>query len=107
MHRLLATLGEALFFDLIALQRADDRGKNPKNRRGEAWFDRLEALGHTLLEEGACLTLKDLAVSGEDLLALGFRGPALGQALRMLLAQVTAEVLPNEKKALINYLKNK
>lgn len=107
VHRLLATLGEALFFDLIALQRADDRGKNPKNRRGEAWFDRLEALGHTLLEEGACLTLKDLAVSGEDLLALGFRGPALGQALRMLLAQVTAEVLPNEKKALINYLKNK
>ena len=51
--------------------------------------------------ENACLTLKDLAISGHDLMALGFSGPAIGKTQRYLLEQVLEERLPNEKEALL------
>lgn len=63
-------------------------------------------LAEQLLQERACLSIKDLAVSGQDLMALGLRGPAIGDALERLLEQVTEEILPNQKEALLAYLKN-
>ena len=49
-----------------------------------------------------CFSLKDLAVGGQDLLALGFApGPALGSVLQTLLAQVVDGALPNERTALL------
>ena len=53
------------------------------------------------MAEGACLTLKGLAVKGNDLLNLGYApGPGLGAALQALLDLVVAGEIPNEKGAL-------
>ena len=54
-----------------------------------------------LLAEEGCLKLKDLAINGNDLMALGFSGRAIGQCLQSLLDQVLDETLPNEKAALL------
>lgn len=55
-----------------------------------------------LLQEDACLQLRDLAISGSDLQALGYApGPAIGKCLNALLQLVVDEQLPNEKKALL------
>ncbi|MFQ8983407.1 MAG: hypothetical protein ACLR6W_04165 [Evtepia sp.] len=43
-------------------------------------------------------------MGGEDLLALGYRGPAIGRALRALLDQVLSETVSNEKNALLQRL---
>ena len=63
------------------------------------------SLAEGLLEEGACLTLRQLAVGGKELIALGYQGSAVGDALNCLLEQVTEEKLPNRKENLIEFLK--
>ena len=57
--------------------------------------------------ENACLSLKDLAINGGDLVALGFKpGKALGACLQCLLEQVLDEKLPNDRSALLAEAKN-
>jgi tRNA nucleotidyltransferase (CCA-adding enzyme) len=51
------------------------------------------------------LQVSDLAVNGNDLIALGFSGPAIGQALAQLLSLVLDETLPNEHDVLLEALK--
>ena len=51
--------------------------------------------------ENACLSLKDLALNGHDLMALGITGKAIGETLNALLEKVMEEELPNEKQALL------
>lgn len=58
-----------------------------------------------LRREDACLTVKDLAVDGNDLQALGLQGKAIGDALQSLLDQVLDEALPNEREALLDFLR--
>ena len=54
-----------------------------------------------ILERGDCLTLGDLALSGEDLKALGIPpGPEMGSLLRRLLDAVQEGGVPNQAAAL-------
>ena len=84
---------------LIDLQRADQAGK------GTAMNDRsfekmLQALEQLEKAEGR-LQIRDLAIDGHDLMALGFEpGPALGDCQKQLLELVLSGELPNEKEAL-------
>ena len=73
---------------------------------GMEQFPLLQRLVDELLDEDACLTVKDLAVDGRDLLALGFApGPKMGQCLNALLALVQDDVLSNEKEPLLTKAK--
>ena len=59
-------------------------------------------------QENDCLSLKDLAVKGTDLLQAGVEpGPRMGQLLQTLLEKVQNEELPNEKNALLAYIQEK
>ena len=60
-----------------------------------------------LVAEGSCLQLSQLAVSGKDMLTLGLKGRAVGEALRELLDKVIDGELPNEKNALTDYIRGK
>ena len=60
-----------------------------------------------LRAENACLTVKDLAVNGNDLLALGYQGKAIGETLNALLEGVLDETLPNERQALLDRAKQR
>jgi tRNA nucleotidyltransferase (CCA-adding enzyme) len=62
----------------------------------------VEALARELLAEQACFRVKDLAVNGCDLIALGIpEGPAVGRTLNALLEAVLGEEVPNERDALL------
>ena len=54
-------------------------------------------------EEGVPFSLKQLAVKGDDLLALGLSGRAVGEALNTLLDQVVEGKMPNDKGLLLLY----
>lgn len=58
------------------------------------------------LKKSPCLSIRDLAVDGKELMALELQGSAIGNAQKYLLEQV-AEGLPNEKEILINAIKNR
>jgi len=102
IKKLLGRLGEEDFFRLLALKRADALAHHPDYRGRAAACDRMEARARALLAQKAPFSLKDLAVNGNDLLALGFpRGPMIGQTLNAILDSVLSGELPNEKAALL------
>ena len=108
LRRLLRRLGEERLRRLIALQRADNLAQAPAYRaeRGAGLDEVLRRLD-AILREDACFSLRQLAVNGRDLLALGFRGPAIGTALDHLLNEVVEGRLPNEREALLQAVREK
>ena len=108
LRRLLRRLGEERLRRLIALQRADNLAQAPAYRaeRGAGLDEVLRRLD-AILREDACFSLRQLAVNGRDLLALGFRGPAIGTALDFLLNEVVEGRLPNERQALLQAVREK
>ena len=100
LRRRLGKYGVDATRQLLTLQRADFGCKGTKAQTD--FFDRTEALLEELLSEDACLRIKDLAVDGHDLMALGFApGPGIGNCLAWLLGLVQEERLPNEKQPLL------
>lgn len=60
-----------------------------------------------MVQNKVCLSVSDLAVKGEDLLALGVeKGKPIGDWLKTLLDQVLLDRLPNEKNALLVYVES-
>lgn len=94
-------LGEDTFRCLLAVKRADNLAQHPDYRGRLAEIDRAEDILNALLDRQACFSLRDLAVDGRDMLALGLRGPAVGHALNALLAQVLDGALPNHRDTLL------
>ena len=102
VRRALSRMGPELFFQLMRLKRADVLALAPECRDRLAVYDRVEALANAQLAAGTALSLRELAVSGRDLLAIGYQpGPALGQALQALLDAVLDGSVENEKDALL------
>lgn len=101
LRRRLGKYGEEAVWQLLALQRADFGSKGTGVDEPEN-FENVASLLREILAEGACLTLKDLAISGSDLAAMGFApGKAFGDCLTYLLSQVQDETLPNTREALL------
>lgn len=102
LRRRLGQYGEEALWELLALQKADFSSKGT-GMDEPSDFLRTEALIREILAEGACLTLKDLAVSGSDLIGIGYApGREIGDCLRFLLEQVQSDALPNERPALLD-----
>ena len=88
---------------LTRLQMADFGGKVDEGDLDE-W---LELLQEVDAREGA-LTLKTLAVKGGDLMGLGIApGKQVGELLNRLLSMVLAGELPNDREALLEYVRIK
>ena len=91
--------------DLLAVQRCDALahapiGRDSALRNIEKW----EQLLNAVLAQKPCLSLKALAVSGDDLLSLGMApGPAVGQLLNEMLREVADGTLKNDREALLAY----
>ena len=98
-RRFLARHGDELALDLLAHKAADMRGKDRSENEHEA-FARFREL--VAAERSSPHTLAELAVSGDDLIAAGFReGPELGRVLATLLDEVVEEPRRNERDGLL------
>ena len=73
---------------------------------GRNVFPQLRELLTQIRAEDDVLAVKDLAVNGNDLLALGLRGRQIGQALDIVLGAVIDERLENEKEAELAWLRS-
>ena len=76
--------------------------RNPAHARQHC--EELNAALDELLSQKPCFTLKDLAVNGKDLLALGFQGKEIGDRLNFLLNQVMDGQVENQREALLQML---
>ena len=105
LRRQLRRLGWDTFRDLLILQEADTGSKGVGKETHDDHFSGIYRLLAEIEAENACLTLKDLAVNGHDLMLLGYTGKQIGTALNRLLEKVVDDELPNEKQALLESLK--
>lgn len=105
--RALRILGEKDLRRLILVKRADNFGQAPAYWDRQKELDKAEEILNRLLAEDACFSLKQLAVNGRDLLALGLSGPAVGAALEELLGKVMDGTLPNEREALLEHIRER
>ena len=103
LRRQVSKFGFPMVEAMLSLQEADMGSKGTGEDDGSAVFSEVRELLAELKAEDACLGLKDLAVNGNDLMALGYRGKAIGTCLNALLEQVVDERLPNEKEALLGW----
>lgn len=104
LRRRLSRMGQQQVLWLLELQEADmsSKGTGMLDPEETEHFRLLRSMTAQLLEEAACLTLKDLAVNGNDLMQLGIpAGKELGRCLKSLLDRVLDETLPNEREALL------
>ena len=105
VRRAMVRMGEEGLEELLCLQEADMGSKGTGKPAELKQFSQIRGLIREIREENACLSLKDLAVNGRDLMTLGFQGKAVGTCLNRLLELVVDEVLPNEKEALLTAAK--
>ena len=96
-------MGPDLFPLILEVKAADLAACRDERRQDEEnSLERLKALWEEISREGAPLTLKELAVTGSDLIRHGMKpGPALGETLNALLEIVLEEPEKNTKEYLL------
>jgi len=109
VRRALNRMGEDIFVMLFAVQYADIRAQSDYQRE-----EKLQRLTHKkeiyegICQRKECLSLKDLAVTGSDLIALGIpAGRQIGVVLNDLLDIVLEEPERNTREELLRISKEK
>ncbi len=106
VRRLIAKIGEDAFPDMFEINRADLLAQSGYLRKEKlAKQERLEAMYREITEKKDCLSLKDLAVGGKDLLERGLKpGRELGEILQRMLTDVLENPAHNKKEYLLENL---
>ena len=100
LRRHLGKLGWETMENLLTLQEADTLATGTTHDMELTLFSHVRAILSEIQAENACLSLKDLALNGHDLMALGYQGKAIGLELNRLLNLVLEEQCENTREAL-------
>ena len=92
-----------LFLQVLDADRISKLKGQPESR---SRIDRAEYFFQLCKENHLCCRVKDLQVSGSDLLALGIQGREIGTMLNYLLQVVIEEKVPNQKDDLLFLIKS-
>lgn len=103
VKKLLSQLGDELFFRLLDVKRADNSAKQEFVLAELEGFDKIESYAKSLLNQGACLKISQLAIDGNRLVSIGYSGRAVGEMLSELLELVIEEKLENTAETLADY----
>ena len=99
----LTEIGEEAALQLIGLQIALAAASGEPT----AELSDTETLLGSLCQAGCCTTIKDLAITGSDILELGVQpGPHIGRCMQSLLNLVQEDILTNEKEELLEAAKD-
>ena len=108
LRKAIVEVGPELFPMLLEVKRADMLAQSMyKREEKEQELRDLHQLYEKILEEKNCLSLKDLALDGKDLIALGMKpGKELGETLQILFEYVLEYPERNSREYLEEYLKS-
>ena len=107
LRRQLSRLGWEQLERELELQQADMSSKGVTEPGEGEILPEIRRMLEEIRREDSCLKVTDLAVNGEDLMALGYQGRQIGERLHWLLEQVLEETLPNDRQALLLAAKEK
>lgn len=101
----LARIGYRQLLRLTDFRIADSLAYGTESNSEIAKQKTIRQIADQIIAQGLCFSLKDLAISGRDLLARGWtEGKEIGRALQEVLDLVIEGSLPNERKALLAHL---
>lgn len=103
VKRMMSVIGDELFFTLMEMKKCDNSAKNDFVVRENTFFDKLAAMGRDIIANDECRNIRGLAVSGSDLVILGYEGAEIGKMQKELLELVITENLENTKAELLDY----
>ena len=97
-------IGEDLFPMWMEVQYADNKAKSDYRQEEKvARQEGVRKIWEEILEKGECVSMKELAVTGSDLIAAGMKpGKEMGTVLHKLLDAVLEDPGLNEKKKLLS-----
>jgi tRNA nucleotidyltransferase (CCA-adding enzyme) len=104
IRKILSKISREEFFLLTDVLRADSMSKAEFAHERLPAIDRMEKKAEEMYEREECLSLKDLALNGNDISDLGYKGKEIGEALSFLLDAVISEKVANKREKLIEYL---
>ena len=108
VKRLLQKLSDEDILRLLEIKRCDRLAHAPDFREMPPDLALIPSVMEEIRAEDACLSLRTLAIGGDDLMALGVpKGKQIGELLHTLLDDVIEESLPNEKEALLQAAKER
>jgi len=107
VRKVMNLVGVDLFWDLLKVKRADCAAQNLNYLEERLLvLDKVGQLYTEIQAKQECITLKDLAISGRELLEVGFQtGPELGKILAELLQLVIDAPDLNQKETLMRLAK--
>lgn len=90
---------------LLDIKRADAKGQAPMCASRLDTIDKIERVLDEVIEADEAFAIKDLDLSGKDVIALGIdEGPAIGSILSDVLDRVIDEKLANDRDRIIEYI---
>ena len=108
VKRLLQKLCDEDILRLLEIKRCDRLAHAPDFRELPPDLALIPSVIDEIRAEDACLSLRTLAINGDDLMVLGIpKGKRIGEILHALLDEVIEERIPNEKKALLQAAKER
>lgn len=109
VRRAMNKIGSGLFPYYLEVRRADVLAQSLYRREEKLReLDEIEKLYREIVKRGQCVSLKELAVSGRDLIEAGMEpGKAIGEKLAWLLELVIEEPKLNTKEKLLQYIVQK
>ena len=107
IRKAVAKIGQDFFPEMFEINLADTLAQSDYLRKEKLEkLDALKALYQEILRDNECLTLKDLAVNGQDLMAAGVQpGKQIGQILNAMLQDVLEYPEHNDKEHLLQRVK--
>lgn len=104
--KMLDNEGLAFIRRLTELRRADLKAHFTKNIGGrEKIAEDVLLIAETAVKNGECYSLKTLKINGGDLVAMGYKGAAVGKILNRVLNEVRAGNLKNDRAELLKEVK--
>lgn len=107
VRRAVYRVGSAQYPAIFAVKRADILAQSDYQREGKlSYVDAYETLYTQILEKNQCLSIRDLAVNGADLLAAGVpQGRQIGEYLDQLLQLVLEQPKLNTREYLLEVVR--
>ena len=106
VHRFLCKLGPEIYEKLKVLQRADIMAHSELGRKRIRRLEYMSELADELKKDGAVYAVKDLEMSGDDVISLGCpEGPEVGKILNQLFERYLAGEISNKREILIESVK--
>ncbi|MGN0606508.1 MAG: CCA tRNA nucleotidyltransferase [Oscillospiraceae bacterium] len=96
IRKMLSVIGEELFFQLIEVKKADNLAKKDFCSERIPKLEAVKYAAESIIKSGQCISIKELAVNGNDIKSIGAKGREIGEVLQQLLDYVIDDRIENK-----------